>query len=70
MQNRFADAKFALRGITEVTRRDGLSALKSNILSPVGMLSGSWGGKYVIVFGRKVGFWTSCSSLTSLVIFL
>ena len=69
MQNRFADAKMALRGTTEVTRRDGLSSLKNNILSAVGMLSGSWGGNYVIVFGRKVGFWKSCTNLKSLVIF-
>ena len=54
MQNRFVDVKFALRGTTEVTRRDGLSSLKSNILSAVGMLSGSWGGNHVIVFGRTV----------------
>ena len=47
IQNRFADAKLALRGNTEVTRRDGSSSLKSNILSAVGMLSGSWGGTYV-----------------------
>ena len=31
MQNRFADAKLALRGAIEVTRRDGLSFLKDNI---------------------------------------
>ena len=53
IQNRFADAKLALRGTTEVTRRDGLSSLKSNILSPVGMLSGSWGGTYVWQVGWK-----------------
>ena len=69
MQNRFANAKLALRGATQVTRRDGLSSLKSNILSPVGMLSGSWGGTYVYIFGRKVGFWNSCTNLKSLVIF-
>ena len=38
MQNRFVDAQFALCGTTEVTRRDGLSSLNDNILSPVGML--------------------------------
>ena len=53
IENRFADAKLALRGTTEVTRRDGLSSLKSNILSPVGMLSGSWGGNYVWQVGWK-----------------
>ena len=54
MQNRFVDAKFALRGTIEVTRRGGSSSLKRNILSAVGMLSGSWGGTYVYLFGRKV----------------
>ena len=42
-----------MRVNTEVTRRDGLSSLKSNILSPVGMLSGSWGGNYVWQVGWK-----------------
>ena len=32
---------------SKMTRRDGLSSLKSNILSAVGMLSCSWGGNYV-----------------------
>ena len=31
-QNRFAHAKLALRGITHMTRRDGLSSRESNIL--------------------------------------
>ena len=54
IQNRFADAKLALRGTIEVTRRDGLSSLKSNTRSAVGMLSGSWGGTYVWQVGWKM----------------
>ena len=53
MQNRFADAKLALRGTAEVTRRDGLSSVNTNILSAVCMLSGSWGGNYVWQVGWK-----------------
>ena len=53
IQNRSADAKFALRVITEVARRDGLSFQKNHIRSAVGMLSGNWGGNYVWQVGWK-----------------
>ena len=69
MQNRFADATFALVGTTEVTRRDGSSSLKNNIRSAVGMLSGSWAGNYAYILYREVGFWKSCINLKSLVMF-
>ena len=49
-----ADATRPPQHTAEVTRRDGLSSLKSNILSAVGMLSGSWGGNYVVE-----NFWKS-----------
>ena len=41
------------KSVGKVTRRDGLSSLKGNTLSAVGMLSGSWGGNYVWQVGWK-----------------
>ena len=40
MQNRFARAKFALCGVTGVTRRDGLSSWRVILYGPVGMSIG------------------------------
>ena len=62
VQNRFADAKLALRG-SEVSRRDGLSSWIVILYGPVGMLSGSWDGTYVYFVCRKVTRRNGLSSL-------
>ena len=48
-QNRFAHAKLALRGMTHMTRRDGLSSRESNILWGSGEIEWQSGwDKYVL----------------------
>ena len=68
IQNRFAHAKFALRRILEVSRRDGLSSWRIILYGPVGMSSCSWGETNIYFSMRNVELSMSCFYLNSLVI--
>ena len=52
IQNRFADAKLALRGTTDVIRRDGLSSWREILFMAVGMLSCNSASQYLFFFGK------------------